>query len=54
MTRLLGTKASTLQMMQQARAQCAKVTILEPRSTPQAQPKGPARILPFTKSRSGG
>ncbi len=54
MTRTLGTQQTTLQLMREARNNCAKVVVLEPRATAPTKRRKSARILPFTKSRSGG
>jgi len=53
-TRNLGTPMTTLQLMQEARKNCAKVVVLEPRLTVSTKHDTSAKILPFTKSRSGG
>ena len=54
MMRNLGTPQTTLQLMREARKNCAKVVPLVPRKTDQSAQRGPARVLPFTKSRAGG
>jgi hypothetical protein len=54
MTRNLGTQTTTLQLMQEARKNCAKVVVLEPRPSGRCKRRETATILPFTKSRSGG
>ena len=54
MTRNLGTQQTTLQLMREARKHCPKVVVLETRATAPTKRRQPARILPFTKSRSGG
>ena len=54
MTRNLGTQQTTLQLMREARNNCAKVVVLEPRRKAPTKHLKSARILPFTKSRSGG
>jgi fructoselysine-6-P-deglycase FrlB-like protein len=54
MTRDLETPQTTLRLMREARKNCAKVVVLEPRATAPAKRHEAARILPFTKSRSGG
>ena len=54
MTRKFGTSQTTARLMQQARMPNAKVVVLTPNKKPVATNCGPARILPFTKSRSGG
>ena len=54
MTRNIGTQRMTLQLMREARNNCAKVVALEPRRKGSIKLHKSARILPFTKSRSGG
>ncbi len=54
MTRNLGTQKTNLQLKREARNNCAKVAVLEPRATTPTKRRKPARILPFTKLRSGG
>tara|TARA_Y100001958_G_C21221399_1_gene546758 strand:- start:139 stop:303 length:165 start_codon:yes stop_codon:yes gene_type:complete len=54
MKRNLGTPQTTLQLMREARKNCAKVVVLEPRVTTPSKRHEAARILPFTKLRSGG
>lgn len=54
MTRNLGTQLTTLQLMREASDNCAKVVVLEQRRKSPTKQHKSARILPFTKSRSGG
>ncbi len=57
MTRNLGTPQTTLQLMREARKNCAKVVPLVPRKTDQSAQRGPARVINsyhLTKSRSCG
>ena len=54
MTRNMGTQQNTLQLVREARKNCTKVVVLEPRVTTPSKRHESARILPFTKLRSGG